>query len=105
MVTLAVTLERGPITDGHTSEWGIRDGSLHEMRQKDQRGRRAQEIMNMDIQRGLQFVSSPELCRTLNISRSTFYRLLDAGLPTIGSGRLRRHSLDAVLHWYDTSSN
>jgi excisionase family DNA binding protein len=59
----------------------------------------------MDIQGGLQFVSSPELCRILNISRSTFYRLLEAGLPTIGSGRLRRHSLGAVLHWYDTGNS
>jgi hypothetical protein len=52
----------------------------------------------------IQFVSSSELRRILNISRSTFYRLLDAGLPTIGSGRRRRHSLAAVLHWYDTAA-
>jgi len=51
--------------------------------------------------------TGPELRTLLKISRSTYYRLLDSGLPTIGSGQLRRHplkaalQLKAVLQWSD----
>jgi len=54
-----------------------------------------------------EFYTGPELQILLKISRSTYHRLLDSGLPTIGSGRLRRHplkaalQLKAVLQWSD----
>jgi len=53
----------------------------------------------MEVNQG-QWVTSPELRTILKISRTTFYRMLDAGLPTIGSGRLRRHYWPDVLDWY-----
>ncbi len=48
----------------------------------------------------LSFCTGPELRALLKISRSTYYRLVEAGLPTIGVGRLRRHPVAEVLHWY-----
>lgn len=50
----------------------------------------------------IQHISSSQLRSLLNISSSTFYRLLEAGLPTIGVGRLRRHNVVAALKWYDS---
>ena len=41
-----------------------------------------------------------ELRQYLNVSRSTLSRMLDAGLPHVGEGRLRRFERDAVLQWY-----
>ena len=57
------------------------------------------------MQSTLTFCTGPELRALLKISRSTYYRLLDAGLPTIGVGRLRRHPLRVVLKWYDDGAN
>lgn len=54
------------------------------------------------MQSTLTFCTGPELRAMLKISRSTYYRLLDDGLPTIGIGRLRRHLVAAVLAWYDS---
>lgn len=42
------------------------------------------------MQSTLTFCTRPELRALLKISRSTYYRLLDVGLPTIGVGRLRQ---------------
>ena len=42
-----------------------------------------------------------ELCAHLKISRSSLARLQKAGLPGIGSGKLRRFDQNAVLGWYD----
>jgi predicted DNA-binding transcriptional regulator AlpA len=47
------------------------------------------------------FCTGPELRAMLKISRATYYRMLEKGLPTIGSGRLRRHPVEAALRWYD----
>ena len=41
-----------------------------------------------------------ELRQYLKVSRSTLSRMLDAGLPHIGYGRLRRFDKQAVLAWY-----
>ena len=46
-------------------------------------------------------LTAKELCAHLKISRSSLARLQKAGLPGIGSGRLRRFDQDAVLNWYD----
>ncbi len=46
-----------------------------------------------------------ELREYLNISRSTLTRMLDAGLPHIGYGRLRRFERDTVLQWYACESD
>jgi len=46
-----------------------------------------------------------ELCAHLKISRSSLARLQKAGLPGIGSGRLRRFDLDSSLRWYAQFSN
>jgi hypothetical protein len=56
----------------------------------------------MDVEKQLLHVSSPKLRSILGISRTTFYRLLQAGLPCRGTGRLRRHPLLESLDWYGT---
>jgi excisionase family DNA binding protein len=45
-------------------------------------------------------LTAKELMALLRISRSTLYRLADAGMPCIGYGKLRRFDRDAVLQWY-----
>ncbi len=47
----------------------------------------------------MQLLTARELRQTLKISRTTLYRLLQKGLPSVGTGRLRRYELDAVLRW------
>lgn len=47
------------------------------------------------------FVTGPELRKLLSLSRTTYSRLLDRGLPCLGSGKLRRHSLEEVIAWYE----
>ena len=42
-----------------------------------------------------------ELLTFLQISRPTAYRLLSRGMPSIGTGRLRRFEREAVLRWYE----
>jgi biotin operon repressor len=45
------------------------------------------------------WVSQPELCRRLGMSRSTVTRLRRRGLPHVGHDRLRRYHLPSVLQW------
>jgi len=45
-------------------------------------------------------MTAPEIRKFLSVSRSTLIRLLNAGLPSVGSGRLKRFSKQAVLAWY-----
>jgi hypothetical protein len=45
------------------------------------------------------WLTEPELRQRLNYSRATLARLRKRGLPHIGSGRLRRYSLPAVVQW------
>ncbi len=47
----------------------------------------------------MQLLTARELRQTLKISRTTLYRLLQKGLPSVGAGRLRRFELDTVLRW------
>ncbi len=47
----------------------------------------------------MQLLTARELCQTLKISRTTLFRLLQKGLPSVGAGRLRRFELDTVLRW------
>ena len=49
------------------------------------------------------YVKGPRLREILDISASTYWRLLSEGLPTIGEGKLRRHRLDEVVDWYDNA--
>ncbi len=46
-----------------------------------------------------------ELRQYLNVSRSTLSRMLDAGLPHFGRGRLRRFELEEVLAFYDAADS
>lgn len=41
-----------------------------------------------------------ETLALLKISRATLYRLMEDGLPSIGTGRLRRFERDRVLRWW-----
>ena len=52
-------------------------------------------------------MNANELKKYLRISRSTLARLLDAGLPHVGWGALRRFNRQAVMAWYggDGSEN
>jgi biotin operon repressor len=45
------------------------------------------------------WVSGPELCRRLGVSRSTVKRMRQRGLPHVGHDRLRRYHLPTVLQW------
>jgi biotin operon repressor len=45
------------------------------------------------------WVSEPELCRRLGISRSTVARMRQRGLPHVGHDRLRRYHLPTVVKW------
>ena len=45
------------------------------------------------------WISGPELCRRLGISRSTVTRMRQRGLPHVGHDRLRRYHLPTVLRW------
>ncbi len=47
----------------------------------------------------MQLLTARELRQTLKISRTTLFRLLQQGLPSVGAGRLRRFELDTVLRW------
>jgi excisionase family DNA binding protein len=48
----------------------------------------------------MELLTARELMALLKISRATLYRLLDAGMPCYGYGRLRRFDREAVLAWY-----
>lgn len=48
----------------------------------------------------MDYLTVRELMALLKVSRATLYRLLEAGLPSIGTGRLRRFEREAVLRWF-----
>jgi len=48
----------------------------------------------------MELLTARELMAFLKISRSTLYRLLEAGMPCISYGRLRRFDREDVLDWY-----
>lgn len=50
-------------------------------------------------------LSSQELRDTLRISRSTLYRLKQAGMPCIGGGRLTRYDQETALEWFCTHAH
>lgn len=45
------------------------------------------------------YVSEPELRAYLGYSPSTVRRFREKGLPSVGTGRLRRYHIDSVLQW------
>ena len=48
------------------------------------------------------YLSAPDLCATLGISRTTLARAIAAGLPVIGkSQRLKRFHFPSVLRWWN----
>ncbi len=47
------------------------------------------------------FVTARELREALKISRTTLFRLLREGLPSVGYGRLRRFSILHAIEWID----
>lgn len=49
-------------------------------------------------------MTAQEVREYLKVSRSTLTRLLDAGLPHIGSGRLRRFHKETLLQWYSENT-
>ena len=50
------------------------------------------------------YVKGPRLREILDISTSTYWRLVHQGMPGIGEGRLRRHCLAEVIFWFDNAS-
>jgi hypothetical protein len=46
------------------------------------------------------FLKPSALRHALSISRSTEHRLLRAGMPSIGRGRLRRYDEQAAMVWF-----
>jgi hypothetical protein len=46
-----------------------------------------------------EWLSEPQLRERLKYSTATISRLRKRGLPHVGSGRLRRYSLPAVVQW------
>ena len=49
----------------------------------------------------MEALMTPNELRTfLKISRSTLARMVDAGLPHVGWGRLRRFDKEAVMVWF-----
>ena len=52
----------------------------------------------------ISLLTATELQEYLNISRSTLARLVDAGLPHIGSWRLKRFDKEMLLQWYSRNT-
>ncbi len=50
----------------------------------------------------MELLTPRELRHALKISKTTLYRLLQKGLPSIGTGRMRRFEERAVRQWLDT---
>ncbi len=58
--------------------------------------------MNRDKERKKeQYLSTNDLMSMLDISRSTVYRLMDRGLPSIKVGAVNRFPMDQVLAWLE----
>ena len=70
-----------------------RDAPAHE---KDPKGTANAPEPDSDL-----YLSAPELCGALSISRATLARAVKDGLPVIGkSQRLKRFHLQTVLRWW-----
>ncbi len=50
----------------------------------------------------MELLTPRELRHALKISKTTLYRLLQKGLPSVGTGRLRRFEERAVRQWLET---
>ena len=50
----------------------------------------------------MELLTPRELYQALKISKTTLYRLLQRGLPSIGTGRMRRFEDLAVRQWLET---
>ncbi len=50
----------------------------------------------------MELLTPRELRHALKISKTTLYRLLQKGLPSIGTGRLRRFEDRTVRQWLET---
>ncbi len=50
----------------------------------------------------MELLTPREVRQALKISKTTLYRLLKKGLPSVGSGRLRRFEDRAVRQWLET---
>ncbi len=48
-----------------------------------------------------QYLSTNDLMSMLDISRSTVYRLMDRGMPSIKVGAVNRFPRDQVLAWLE----
>jgi hypothetical protein len=48
----------------------------------------------------MEFWTAREVRGILKVSKATYHRLLSAGLPSIGNGRLRRFEPDATWRWF-----
>jgi excisionase family DNA binding protein len=58
--------------------------------------------MNKDSERQIeQYVSTAVLMDVLEISRSTVYRLMAKGMPSIMVGSVHRFPIDQVLMWLE----
>lgn len=54
---------------------------------------------NTETQETDRYLSQPELCKYFNYSTSTIRRYKKLGMPSIGTGRLRRYHVGTVLQW------
>jgi len=58
--------------------------------------------MNKDSDRDIEhYISTAGLMEVLEISRSTVYRLMAKGLPSIMVGSVHRFPIDQVLTWLE----
>ena len=49
----------------------------------------------------MEYLTIREAMAVLKVSRATLYRMIEAGLPSLGRGRLRRFSLDTTVNWFE----
>ena len=58
--------------------------------------------MNKDSERDIEhYISTAGLMEVLEISRSTVYRLMAKGMPSIKVGSVHRFPVDQVLAWLE----
>jgi excisionase family DNA binding protein len=58
--------------------------------------------MNKDLDRDIEhYISTAGLMEVLEISRSTVYRLMKKGMPSIMVGSVHRFPIDHVLKWLE----
>ncbi len=59
-------------------------------------------MINEEQKRNMElYLSTNELMEMLGISRSTVYRLMDRGMPSIKVGAVNRFPKDQVLAWLE----